>query len=158
MDGQALEVSKVHDEHDHQTSRELFNHLPRQRRLVGQDKEEIKEAIRLKANNKLIQQKIELSTGRPITMKDIQNLQAQTRKEHNSNELDAVVIFLKKDSNSIVEVTVDKSNEFECLFFQDEKMKTVFAMFPELLMVDATYKLLDFKMPVYVLLAVDGHG
>ena len=148
----------MHDEHDHQTSRELFNHLPRQRRLVGQDKEEIKEAIRLKANNKLIQQKIELSTGRPITMKDIQNLQAQTRKEHNSNELDAVVIFLKKDSNSIVEVTVDKSNEFECLFFQDEKMKTVFAMFPELLMVDATYKLLDFKMPVYVLLAVDGHG
>ena len=91
-------------------------------------------------------------------MKDIQNLQAQTRKEHNSNEVDAVVTFLKKYSNSTVEVTVDKSNEFKCLFFQHEKMKTVFAMFPELLMVDATYKLLDLKMPVYVLLAVNGHG
>jgi zinc finger SWIM domain-containing protein 3 len=91
-------------------------------------------------------------------MKDIQNLQAQTRKEHDSNELDAVVTFLKKDSNSTVEVTVDKSNKFKCLFFQHEKMKTVFAMFPELLMVDATYKLLDLKMPVYVLLAVNGHG
>ena len=156
--GQKLEVVKVHDEHNHQISRELYNHFPRQRRLDGQNKEEVKEAIRLKANKKLIQQKIEQATGRPITMKDIQNLQTQTRKEHNSNELDAVVNFLQKDPNSTIEVTVDKDNEFKCLFYQDEKMKTIFAMFPELLMVDETYKLLDLKMPVYVLLAVDGHG
>ena len=90
-------------------------------------------------------------------MKDIQNLQTQTRKEHNSNELDAVVNFLQKDPNSTI-VTVDKDNEFKCLFYQDEKMKTIFAMFPELLLVDATYKLLNLKMPVYVLLAVDSHG
>jgi hypothetical protein len=53
LDGQALEFSKVHDEHKHQISCELFNHLPRQRRLVGQDKEEIKEAIRLKQTTNL---------------------------------------------------------------------------------------------------------
>ena len=156
--GQKLEVVKAHDEHNHQISRELYNHFRRQRRLDGQNKEEVKEPIRLKANKKLIQQKIEQATGRPITMKDIQNLPTQTRKEHNSNELDVVVNFLQKDPNSTIEVTVDKNNEFKCLFYQDEKMKTIFAMFPELLMVDATYKLLDLKMPVYVLLALDGHG
>ena len=72
--------------------------------------------------------------------------------------VDAVVTFLQKDRNSTVEVTVDKDNEFKCLFYQDKKMKTVFAMYPELLMVDATYKLLDLNMPVYVLFTVDGHG
>jgi hypothetical protein len=77
----------VHEEHNHQISRELYNHFPRQRCLDTQDKEEVKDAIRLKANTKLIQQKIEKATGRPITLKDIQNLQTQTRKEHNSNEL-----------------------------------------------------------------------
>ena len=91
-------------------------------------------------------------------MKDIQNLPTQTTKEHNSNELDAVVNFLQKDPNSTIEVMVNKDNDSKCLFYQDEKMKTVLAMFPELLMVDATYKLLDLKQPVYVLLAIDGHS
>ena len=31
-------------------------------------------------------------------------------------------------------------------------------MFPEILLVDATYKLLDLRIPVYLLLAVDGKG
>ena len=30
-------------------------------------------------------------------------------------------------------------------------------MFPEILLVDATYKLLDLRIPVYLLLAVDGN-
>ena len=30
--------------------------------------------------------------------------------------------------------------------------------FPEVVLVDATYKLLDLRMPVYLLLVVDGNG
>ena len=153
-----MEVCNINDQHNRELSRELYNHLPRQRRLLGHDKGEIKEAIRLKANNKLIQKKIEISTGRPVTFKDIQNLKAETRKEHNSNELDDLVTFLKRKGTSTADITVDKDKEFRCLFYQDEKMKTTYGQFPKLLMVDATYKLLDLKMPVFALLVVDGHG
>ena len=37
-------------------------------------------------------------------------------------------------------------------------MKNTFSTYPELLFIDATYKLNDLRMPLYVLLAVDGNG
>ena len=37
-------------------------------------------------------------------------------------------------------------------------MKSAFEAFPEVLLVDATYKLLDLRMPVYLLLIIDGNG
>ena len=37
-------------------------------------------------------------------------------------------------------------------------MKNLYNMFPEILLVDVTYKLLDLRIPVYLLLAVDDNG
>ena len=37
-------------------------------------------------------------------------------------------------------------------------MQKVFESYPELLLVDATYKLNDLNMPLYVLMSVDGTG
>ena len=82
-DGSALEVMKITLEHNHVISSELYNHLPRQRNVNGSLREEVKGAISLKANSKLIQQKIQTATGRPITLKDIANLKAETKKAVN---------------------------------------------------------------------------
>ena len=53
---------------------------------------------------------------------------------------------------------VNRDKDFVGLFFQDEKMQTVYHLFPELLMIDATYKLTELRMPLFVFLAVDGNG
>ena len=37
-------------------------------------------------------------------------------------------------------------------------MKNLYNMFPEILLVDATYKLLDLRIPVYLLLTMNGNG
>ena len=37
-------------------------------------------------------------------------------------------------------------------------MKNTFAAYPELLFIDATYKLNDLRMPVYLMVAEDGNG
>ena len=37
-------------------------------------------------------------------------------------------------------------------------MKLTFAAYPELIMIDATYKLNEYRMPLYVILIVDGNG
>lgn len=52
----------------------------------------------------------------------------------------------------------NEKNELTGIFFQDSIMKCVFQGYPEVLMIDATYKLNKFRMPLYVLLAIDGNG
>ena len=52
----------------------------------------------------------------------------------------------------------DENNTFSGLLFQDGIMKTNFAVYPEVLMVDATYKLNELRMPLYLMLTVDSNG
>ena len=48
--------------------------------------------------------------------------------------------------------------EITGLFFHDNIMKVTYAACPELIMVDATYKLNELRMPLYLILIVDGNG
>ena len=124
-DGTSVIVSSINQEHNHQLSKEIYSHLPRQRNLTGELKEEVIDAIRLKANSKLIQQKIETTTGRPVTLKDIANLKNATKRELKSNDLKSVIAFLKSKENSIVELVIDSDDNFKCLFYQDQYMRNI---------------------------------
>ena len=44
------------------------------------------------------------------------------------------------------------------LFFQDDEMRRTFREFPDLLLLDATYKMLDNRAPVFTILGVDSMG
>ena len=57
-----------------------------------------------------------------------------------------------------MEIFTDDQNTFTGLFFQDGIMKAVFAAYPEVLLVDATYKLNELRMPVYLFLVIDSNG
>ena len=59
---------------------------------------------------------------------------------------------------SVVEVFHDKECVFTGLFFQDYEIRNTYKKFPELLMVDATYKLTDLRMPLFLMLGIDGNG
>ena len=47
---------------------------------------------------------------------------------------------------------------FTGLIFQDNLMKSVFSSYPEVLLVDATYKLTNLRIPVYLMMSIDGNG
>ena len=52
-------------------------------------------------------------------------------------------------------------SELTGIFFQDSVMKSVFGGYPEVLLIDATYKLNKFRMPMmplYILLVIHGNG
>ena len=66
--------------------------------------------------------------------------------------------FLEKQHGSKTDVIVDDENNFRGLLYQDEYMRNIYANYPEVVMVDATYKLLELRMPVYLILVVDGDG
>ena len=61
-------------------------------------------------------------------------------------------------AGSTVEVFTDTEGVFSGLMFQDNLMKSVFSSYPEVLLVDATYKLTDLRMPVYLMMFIDGNG
>lgn len=59
---------------------------------------------------------------------------------------------------AVVEILTDDKETFKGLFFQDKHMIQAFGAYPELLCLDATYKLLDLRLPIYLMLVEDSNG
>ena len=57
-----------------------------------------------------------------------------------------------------MQVYSDEQNNFQDLFFQDRIMKEVFQAYPELIFVDATYRLLNLGFPTFLILSEDSNG
>ena len=57
-----------------------------------------------------------------------------------------------------VEVFSDEDSNLKGLYFQDRQMVEVFQAYPELLCIDATYKLLNLGLPGYLFLCEDSNG
>ena len=61
-------------------------------------------------------------------------------------------------AGSTTEVIVDEQKNLSGLFYQDKTMKSSYCAYPELLCIDATYKLNNLRMPRYIMLGEDGMG
>ena len=59
-----------------------------------------------------------------------------------------------KTSGASVEVYSDEAKNFKGLFLQDQQMKDAFNAYPELLCIDATYKLVQLGLSLYLMLCV----
>ena len=57
-----------------------------------------------------------------------------------------------------VEIVQNEEGNLRGIFFQDDDMKSTFSSYPEILFIDATYKLNELRLPLYVLLIEDGNG
>ena len=53
---------------------------------------------------------------------------------------------------------MNNENVLSGIYFQDGHMREIYQKYPEILFVDAMYKLNELRMPLYVLLAEDGNG
>ena len=61
-------------------------------------------------------------------------------------------------AGSTTEVIVDEQKNLIGIFYQDKTMKSSYCAYPELLCIDATYKLNNLRMPLYIMLGEDGMG
>ena len=87
QDNQSLEVLRLKDTHNYMVTRELYAHFPKQRALPQDFMNEAKEAITMKANSKLFQQKIETSLGKKFNLRDIANLCQYSKVSFSRSEL-----------------------------------------------------------------------
>lgn len=73
-DGQTLYVYEMRREHNHEISEAAFQKLPSRRSLDKNEREKVRYLLNLKCCKKLVRQQIIAETGKPVTMKDIQNI------------------------------------------------------------------------------------
>ena len=62
------------------------------------------------------------------------------------------------NADATVEAYCDEEENFLGLFFQDQQMKQAFDAYPELICLDATYKLLELGFPVYLMVCENANG
>ena len=80
--------------------------MPYQRLVPDDIKENVQQAISLKSNNKLLQQKI-WDSGINVTLKDIANMKQYRKSDLKKNDSESIVNFLKtKEGTSAVEVCI----------------------------------------------------
>ena len=130
----------------------------------------------MKVKKKLLQEHFSVTTGKVVILKDIRNIQTGLVSKENGNNLDALVKKLRyvwyiniiiyillhicelNFLGSSVEVFTNASNTFTDLLFQDNIMKFVFDLYPEVILVDSTYKLNNLRMLLYLMICIDGNG
>ena len=93
-------------------------------------------------------------SGKIVTLKDISNISTKQGLSYLLCEFYTSMFLL---AGACVGVIVDNDNVLQGIFFQDV-MRQCFSSYPELVCVDATYKLIELRFPLYIMLVEDGNG
>ncbi|XP_070201434.1 zinc finger SWIM domain-containing protein 3-like [Littorina saxatilis] len=111
--------------------------------------------LSMKDDKKLIQQHVRQEYEKSVTLKDLHNLDG-SRKSSSFN-VETVVEELRTSPGAVVEV-VEREGVLDGIFFQKQEWLDMYKKYPEILLIDATYKVNDLKMPLYIMLCIDGNG
>ncbi|XP_047142281.2 uncharacterized protein LOC124816845 isoform X2 [Hydra vulgaris] len=95
-DGQFLVLHAMNNTHNHEVSEILYKHLPNSRKLPDYAIEKAKELMHLKPNKKLLQKELIKSTGKIITLRDLSNIAASSKKVESRNDITTFVTTLKE--------------------------------------------------------------
>jgi len=77
--GKLLEITKINENHNHEISRTLYNHLPNQKKTTPETKAIVLELMDIKANQLIMKQ-----SGKGITLKELSNIRTTAGKKNNN--------------------------------------------------------------------------
>ena len=93
--------------------------------------------------------------------KDVHNLRQNSKRPSDNQEDKLLAVledFLEKDQQNVVNLTMNKDDELEVLLLQTSSMRKLACLFPEVLILDSTYRINTRKMPLSTIMAMDGNG
>lgn len=64
-----------------------------------------------------------------------------------------ISVFLNNDGQ-----VENDASQVDSILFQDERMLHNFKLYPDVILCDATYKVNDRSIPLFVIMVIDGHG
>ena len=107
-----------------------------------------------------MQQYLTEKTGKVVLLKDVHNLQAHedTQKIKPQEELQQLCSWLDEREDLYVQYVTDENQQIQEIYMQDKTMYKIFDAFSEVILVDATHKTSDVRMPLYLIVVVDGNG
>uniref|UniRef100_A0A1X7US73 ZSWIM1/3 RNaseH-like domain-containing protein n=1 Tax=Amphimedon queenslandica TaxID=400682 RepID=A0A1X7US73_AMPQE len=143
-DGKKTVIVSMSLKHNHAVSTETFKFLPKNRQMSSNDLDDVKHILKTRPNKKLLQNHIKQTTGKLVTLRDITNITRKTAGQF--TDLESMICELRKTEGNTVEIVSNEDNCFKGMFYQDQHMKNKFFSFPELLLVDATYKLNNLRI------------
>lgn len=152
----AFEISAICTEHNHDRSMTIFGGLPKQRHLSIEEKQVVNQIVKVNPNMRLLQKDIMEKTGKTILLKDLHNIR-QSANATEQNDLQGIFDEIQTRDDVVAELFVTE-NELQGIYIQDKRMKKYFDLYPDVLMMDATYKLNDRRMPLFLMLVIDGNG
>lgn len=118
--------------------------------------------MKVKSNPRLVQGQLKQKLNKTVLVKDIYNINAKLKSSGNDGITRTVLEEIYEDLNKyegvVAEIMLSEENVLEGIFIQDQRMQQYFDLYPEVIIVDATYKLNDRRMPLFVMLVIDGNG
>ncbi|XP_071944010.1 zinc finger SWIM domain-containing protein 3-like [Antedon mediterranea] len=151
--------------HNHPTDEDVAKLYPENRRLSKSERQFSKILMDMKVPQKVFCERVREMSQKPLTNKDIYNLQAQLRKEMAEEEKTEVQSLLhelqditEKDSGSEVVVNVDGNGQIQVVFFQTSYMKEAYLKFPEVCIVGETDDINSNGMILCTIMVQDGSG
>lgn len=146
--GMFLEVREIVENHNHETSEAIFRSLPRQRHnLEKQVKETFAKILARGANKKKVLREM-------INRRS--SLSAFCAKP-NPQSIEKCIHELRTVYGCEVHTKINDDNLLG-LYFQDKTMKEYLKAFPEIILINGTYCLLNNKAIAYIIVVEDGEG
>jgi len=159
---QQLVITHVELDHNHEVSQQVFEHYPECRRLNAAESNTLSPLVDLRVRPTLLQHMVQSTTSKPVTRQDIQNAVRRTGASGGKTKIDLLADeiqeFVRRDPSAAISVKTDTGGDLKILYFQTSAMKQMVANFPEVVLLDATYRTNKLKMPLFVFMVVDGFG
>lgn len=155
--GNSFVVKDLNLDHNHICTKELYDTLPRNRKLDEDISKEVAELHELGVSNKVIQAKFHNETAKQITSKDISNIAAAFTVK-GSDDLKKSISLLTETYGADCRIYKDDNQLFQGLFFATNSMKKIMTAYPEIVFIDATYKVLKIRAALYLMLVEDSAG
>ncbi|XP_065291475.1 uncharacterized protein [Dermacentor albipictus] len=155
---QQLEITALNLQHNHEVSIEIYKAYPECRRLATEELSFVQPLMELNVPPSMIVQKLKEQSGKTVIAKDLHNLKRATRTEDEASLLVAELKHCQATYGARVLSITDENKELQILFIQTPHMQQAFRSFPEVVLLDATYRTNKLRMPLYVMAVQDGSG
>ncbi|XP_034240130.1 uncharacterized protein LOC117644628 [Thrips palmi] len=162
---QCFEITKLEEQHSNHPINDKFTSLyPEFRKIPKEAVEAAEDLLENDVKAHHIRSKV-CSYGVLATRQDIQNLRNRWKKKKMGGKTPEAAVFdqleqmLEEDPGSVAVINHDAdSGVINSIFFQTSSMKKAYSDYPEVLIMDTTYKLCDNDMPLIVFQTIDCYG
>jgi len=159
-DGQKLEVWQLCSDHTHTIVPEAYRHAAVNRSLDTDSRATAALMLDLGANATKVRHHLMLTTQKVVTQRDVQNIRTSNKATtYDADAVQQVVALLNQTENAVVRIVASETDgTVQSVFYQTAFMRRMFESYPETLIFDATYKVNNRNMPLFLPLVIDSAG